>query len=381
MENKYNITIIGGGIIGLTLAYFLIKNGAKNIIIVEKGYLNNGASGRCAGGIRLQWTNPENIELMKESIEFYENFPKTFNHNIWFRQGGYLFLVETEKQLNEFTKIVEMQNEHGVKSKILDKKAVKKLLPYVDETQITGGAFNNRDGILFPWAVIFGLHKYLKSNQVAIFPFTEVFSLEKQGNKITRLVTNKGVIESDLVINAAGAWSKRIAEMVGVKLPNRPVLHEILVTENLESFINPMVIFQTTGLYIGQTLRGEVIMGMPEDHKESLNFTNSFSFTQKITTQATKYLPILNDIKILRMWSGSYDVTPDTAPILGVSPEYQNFIQASGFMGHGFMIAPSICRILAQWITHNKNNDVISKYSIDRFKSGNLIEKESFIVG
>ncbi len=122
-------------------------------------------------------------------------------------------------------------------------------------------------------------------------------------------------------------------------------------------------------------------MGMPEDQKESLNFTNSFSFTQKITTQATKYLPILNDVKILRMWSGAYDVTPDTAPILGHSSEYQNFIQVSGFMGHGFMMAPSICRILAEWIIHGKNNDMISKYSVDRFKSGNLIKRESFIVG
>lgn len=379
--NNQKITIIGGGIMGLTLAYNLHKLGFSNVTILDKSYLTYGASGRCGGGVREQWGTEENIKWMHESMRFFENFATKFKENIWFRQDGYLFLAKTNKQKNMLEKSVAFQNKVGVKSRLIDPQDINKFCPHIKTDDILLASYNSRDGVLFPWPVLFGLEKYLKDQNIKVHTFTPVTGLKIQNEKIVKVVAKDKEFESDLVINATGAWAKELCKLSEIHMPNKPIIHEILVTEPLKPFINPCIADLKSSIFMAQTLRGEVIVCKSSKNEiESLDFKVTLDWLRDVATELTHLLPIFKEIKILRHWSGCYDITPDAAPILGPVKQIPNFIQAHGFMGHGFMMAPAIGRILAEYINDGSHNETINKYSVERFKSGGL-DRESFIIG
>jgi sarcosine oxidase subunit beta len=183
-----------------------------------------------------------------------------------------------------------------------------------------------------------------------------------------------------VVVNAAGAWSRQIAHMAGVELPNQPVRHEILVTEPVQPFTEVMVISLHTGIYFSQTAQGQILGGIGDpEERPGYEIRSSLKFLRRFLSELVRHLPALGQLSVLRQWAGLYDVTPDAQPILGPTPGLPNFIQANGYSGHGFMIAPKVAEILADYIERGEVSEDLARLSLARFEGE--VEGEAFVVG
>jgi sarcosine oxidase subunit beta len=183
------------------------------------------------------------------------------------------------------------------------------------------------------------------------------------------------------VVNACGAWSPEIAKLVGVELPNKPHRHEICSTEPLKPWLKPLVADLGSGLYFSQSTRGEIVGGIGQERVPAgLDQNSSFAFLGLYARALVATCPILGKVKVLRQWSGCYDITPDANPIVGQVEGVDDFFQASGFMGHGFMMAPIVGKLLAEHIAKDTHLPMFERWNLRRFKEGKLLS-EAMIIG
>ena len=381
MKDKADLVIIGGGIIGLSLAYHLARMGLTDVVVLEQGFLCFGASGRNGGGVRQQWSTEENIRLMQQSVRMFKDLSIETGYNLWFRQGGYLFLARDAQTAKGLETNIKLQNSCGVPTRLISPAQAEKIVPGLNTEGVEVCAYNPTDGVLFPFPALWGMAKVASDLGVEINTFTRVTDIGTKGRKIVKVVTDKGAIATNRVVNAAGAWSVQIANMLGVELPNKPYRHEILILEPTKPFLNPMVSDLSNGLYFSQTMRGEICGGVSNpDEKSSMNTGASFDFLRRMSSSMVAVLPKLASLKVMRTWAGFYDETPDGNPILGRVDQVDGFIQLNGFGGHGFMMAPAIGKMAAQWILRKANHQIFNKYDLARFERGGT-QKETFVIG
>lgn len=378
---RAKVVIIGGGIMGLALAHNLAKRGEKDVVVIEKGYLCAGASGRNGGGVRMQWGTSSMIELAKRSIDLMKGFAREMGINIWLRQGGYLFLAKTKGIAQRLERSAALHNQHGVPTQILTPDAARDIVPELTMKGVEVCAYNKEDGVIFPWPFLWGYAQSCQKQGIAVETFTNVTGFEISGGRIQKVKTDRGDIAADTVVLAAGAWSPSIARYADVALPNEPHRHEILSTEPLKPFLGPLVSVLDSGLYFSQSMRGEIVGGMG-DPKEppGLNMGSTLRFVSRFARSLTEQLPQVGQIKVLRQWAGCYDVTPDNSPILGRTPGLPNLLQLSGFVGHGFMMAPAVAERMAAWMATGESDELFERFSLDRFRTGKL-EREDMIIG
>jgi len=382
---RCEIAIVGGGVIGLSIAYHLAKRGLSDVVVIERGYLAEGASGRNGGGIRQQWSTEINIRLMQESVELCRRFAVDLGVNVWFRQGGYLFLARDPKELARLEKNIELQNRCGVHTRMVDPEQARSIVPELDTRGILGGAYNPTDGILFPWPFLWGYARQAAAMGARIFTQTPVFDLrpEPAGGYVVH--TPRGAVHARRVINATGAWSPQLAQLIGVELPTYPIRHEICSSEPLKPFLKPMVSELRSGLYCSQSMRGEIVGGVTiPGHGSTYKMGSTLEFLATYARRLVRLMPILGDIKILRQWAGPYDQSPDGNPILGMaSAAHPDFFLACGFVGHGFMMAPIVGKLYAEYLTGQPPHEIFSRYTLGRFAdgSGAAHPKEDFNIG
>jgi sarcosine oxidase, subunit beta len=382
MRDRADVVVIGAGIMGLATAYNLAKrHGLTKVTVVERSYLCSGASGRNGGGIRAQWSSETNVRLMRESIRICEEFAAELKINIWLRQGGYLFIVRDEARRKAMEASVKVQNDAGLGTRMLTPKEARRIVPELSTEGVVAASYNPTDGVVFPWPFIWGYAEGAKALGVEIATFTNVLGIDTQGGKITAVRTDQGTIRTGAVVNAAGAWSPQIARMLGVELPNKPHRHEICSTEPLKPFLSPLVAELGNGLYFSQSTRGEIVGGISNEHvPDGIDMGSSHDFLRLYAQALVRTCPLLGDVKILRQWAGCYDLTPDANPIVGPVDEVPRFYQASGFMGHGFMMAPVLGRLLADFVAHEKMTPLFERWNLRRFREGKLLT-ESMILG
>lgn len=374
-----DVAIIGGGVNGCALAYELAKKGV-NATVFEKGYLCSGATGRCGGGIRQQFDTEDNIRLAMESVKIFEKMEKELGYDIEYDQGGYLVLAHSDEEVERFKKNVELQRRMGLGVNFLEKEEIKDVCPIldVDGAKAVGATFCQTDGHANPFKVVEAYAKNAEKLGAKIKTFTEVKEIKKE--KRFEVITEKEKIKADAVVNAAGCYSKQIAEMVGVKLPNKPYRHEILATEILKPVLKPMIISFTDGIYFCQHKTGQIVGGIGNpDEPSGINPSSSFWFLEKMAKTITRYIPAFKNLNVLRQWAGMYDVTPDARPIIGKT-KVENFFVACGFSGHGFMVAPVTAKLMSELIVDGKTSISIDSLSIERFEKG-VIKKEGAVVG
>ncbi|HEY7957770.1 MAG TPA: FAD-binding oxidoreductase [Polyangia bacterium] len=362
------IAIVGGGVMGLSIAYQLARRGLTDVVVLERGYLAQGASGRNGGGVRMQWSTELNVRLMQESIELCRHFAQEIGVNVWFRQGGYLFLATREAEREKMERNVALQNRVGVPTRMLSPEEARAIVPELDVSRVVCACYNPKDGVLFPWPFLWGYAHQALARGVEVHLFTEVSAIERSSGGFL-LHTSKGPVKAERVVNAAGAWSPQIARLVGVELPDRPHRHEILSTEPLKPFLTPMVSVLSSGLYFSQSMRGEIVTGITvEDHDDDqVKMGSRLKFLTTLARELVRVMPRLADVKILRQWAGPYDVSPDGAPILGEPPGVPGFYLACGFGGHGFMMSPVIGELYAEWLTSGRRHQVFDESRLDRF--------------
>ncbi len=378
--------IIGGGINGLTTARELGKLGLKNIVVLEKNYIGSGSTGRCGGGIRQQWTTEENIRLAQESVRMYEEMSADLGYQVFFRQGGYLMITEQEADLPALRKAVELQNKCDVPTEFLQPEECLKIVPDLNISNIKGATFCPKDGTAYPFAVIWGYAKACHKLGVKVFIRTTVSEIESDGGRIKGVSTDRGRISTPLVINCAGPWARTMAAKVGVSLPNRQERHEIMVSESLKPFLDPMIISLTNGIYFSQSLRGEIVGGIGDpneprwENPADFDTSSQLRFAVRFAKALTGYYPRAAAARMMRQWAGLYDVTPDHRPILGAVPGLEGYYHICGFSGHGFMLGPVTGVRMARFITTGQHDDIIANLSLDRFEKGG-IQTDAFVVG
>jgi len=377
---RADVVIVGGGIMGLALAYELAKRGTSDVLVLEQGYLNAGASGRNGGGVRAQWTTPTMIRLAKRSLALCDRFAVEMGINIWFRRGGYLFLAPTPQQVSRIERNAELHRQEGLRTRILSPAQALEVVPELDASRFLAASHNPDDGVVFPWPFLWGYATQAEALGAKVRTFTRVTGFDTSGPRVTAVRTDRGRVACDLVVVAAGAWSKEVAALAGVALPNRPTRHEILVTEPLKPWLDPLVSVLGNGLYFSQSQRGEIVGGMGDPAEpEGLVQGSTLRFLSRFARAATECVPALAGVKVVRQWAGCYDVTPDNNPILGAAG-FDNFHQLSGFVGHGFMMAPAMAELYATWLAGGAKDELFDRFAIGRF-SGGPVAKEDFIIG
>lgn len=375
------VVVIGAGIMGLAIAYNLARFGVDRIVVVDSGYLCGGASGRNGGGVRAQWSSETNIRLMRRSIAICDDFATQMRINVWFRESGYLFLARSEARAKQLAESIALQNEHGLSTRLLEPREVKKLVPELDVSRIVAASYNPEDGVVFPWPFVWGYARECERLGVDVHTHTRVTELQTEGQRISGVVTDRGVIRTPKVICAAGAWSPQITETVGVTLPSHPHRHEICSTEPLKPFLKPFVGDLDSGLYFSQSMRGEIVGGHGNARvPEGLDQSSSLRFLALYARSLTETVPILGGVRVLRQWSGCYDITPDGNPLVGPVDEVEGLILSSGFMGHGFMMAPIMGELLARHLLHGEEKELFERWNLRRYREGKLLS-ESMILG
>jgi len=263
-----DIAIIGAGVMGLALAHNLASErkgpGGKRIVVVDGHYLAWGASGRNGGGVRQQWSTEMNVRLMQESMDICAHFAKRMRINVWMRRGGYLFLARTQAAARRLERNVGVQTRCGLGTEMIAPEEAAALVPELAADRFVAACYNPTDGIVFPWPFLWGYAHAAAKAGVAIHTSTPVTAIERRAGKAGgfRITTPAGTFTAQRVVCAAGAWSPDVARLVGASLPNRPQRHEILSTEPLKPFLKPMVTVSETGLYVSQSLRGELVGGI-----------------------------------------------------------------------------------------------------------------------
>ena len=291
------VVVIGAGILGLATAYNLAKRGVRDVLVVDRTYLCGGASGRNGGGVRAQFSSEINIRLMRESIAICRDFATEMKINVWFRQGGYLFLARSAERARALEENVALQNRCGLPTRMVDAAEMRKIVPELATEGVRAASFNPGDGVVFPWPFVWGYARAATDLGVTIKPFTEVVGFETRNGRITGvrlrptrlspLDASDEVLpagdafteECNEVVICAGAWSPKVAELLGVALPNKPHRHEICATEPLKPWLGPLVADLSDGLYFSQSMRGEIVGGVAVDPvPEGINQQSSLPF-------------------------------------------------------------------------------------------------------
>src|SRR3954469_21099484 len=194
LPDSADVVIIGGGIMGLALAWNLAADGARKILVLERGYLCEGASGRNGGGVRAQWSTPTMIELAKESIDFMARFAQELGINVWLRRGGYLFLAEDEPTLRRLEKGAQLHKGHGLSTRIIGAGEASALVPELDTRKFAGGSWNPDDGGVFPWPFLWGYADGARKRGARVETFTRVTGLDVEAGAVRAVRTDRGTV-------------------------------------------------------------------------------------------------------------------------------------------------------------------------------------------
>lgn len=382
MINTADVVVIGGGVVGCSTAYNLAKLGAGKVVVLEKSYLASGSTGRCGAGMRMQWGSETNCLLSRESVKMLSNLAERLDVDvdIEFTQNGYLLPAYTEKMAEQFKQNLIMQNRLGIPARWVTPEESLELVPILNTKGIIGSTYCGEDGHCNPFKVTEAYAQAAKKLQVEIYTETEVQGIVTKNGKITGVRTNKGDIQTDTVVNAAGGYAKKVGRMAGIELPIFPERHEILVTEPVEPTMGPMVMSFYHNLYCQQSPHGSFIMGIGHPNEpESYNTKSSWQFLCEMAEQLIAILPPLAGLNVVRQWAGLYDMCPDRTPILGNSPKLSRFFTAAGFSGHGFMISPITGQLMAEMILGKPTAIPIQMFDAGRFERGELFVEPSVV--
>ncbi|MET8583169.1 FAD-binding oxidoreductase [Streptomyces collinus] len=348
MDLRARVVIVGGGVMGTSIAYHLARAGVRDVVLVERDELAAGSTSRAAGGVRAQFSDELNIQLGARSLEAFGRFEEEIGQDIGLHRVGYLFLLSTPEQVASFEAGVRLQNSLGVPSRMLTPAEALRLSPLIRTDGLLAAAYSPDDGHCTPEAVVQGYATAARARGARILRHTEVTGIERDGTAVTAVTTTRGRITTGTVICAAGAWSRAVGALAGVDLPVRPLRRQIAVTEPVPGLppALPMTIDFTTSLYFHAEGPG-LLLGMSDPDERTGFATDTHDrWIPRLCEAMQRRAPALLELRRTGGWAGLYENTPDHNALIGEASSVSRFLYATGFSGHGFLQGPAVGEIV-----------------------------------
>jgi sarcosine oxidase subunit beta len=392
MRQTADVVIIGGGIVGASVAFHLAERGCTNVLILEREAAQGlGSTGKATGGVRAQFATAINIRMSRYSIEFFTRFEDATGHACGYEPAGYLFVATSEAQFDYLKRTRERQRAEGLTNvELVGADEIARRVPGLRTDDVRGGSFCQTDGFIAPLKVLGGFMSRASERGVRVWTETEVTGIEVEGGRVKRVQTTRGCISTRVVVNASGAWAAETARLAGAEIPVVPLRRQLVsvrpavpVPADL-----PMVIDMSNGFHFRPEARelaaAGVLLAWP-DEAETTGFKTDFDplFTGKVFRRARERVPHLLDGATLnesRCRAGLYELTPDHHAIIGEAPGVGGLFLANGFSGHGVMHAPATGRLLAELILNGRAELIdVRALGAERFAAGHLIEETSIL--
>lgn len=367
------VVIIGGGVIGTSAAFHLAESGV-DVVLLERASLGSGATCRAAGGVRTQFSDVLNIQIAQRSLAAFRDFGRRPGWEIDLREVGYLFVLDSETDLEAFERSVALQHELGVDSRILTPGEARELCPLLAGEDIVAGAFSPGDGHATPEGVVQGYAFGARAHGADVRVGCEVLAITTSGGEISEVVTDQGSIKTHVVICAAGAWSQSCGAMVGIELPVTPLRRQILFTEGIDRVPEhlPMTIDFASSFYFHREGPG-LLMGMSYRHeKPGFSVETTEDWIPELMAVIQRRAPRIAEAGVRGGWAGLYEMTPDHNAIIGEAAGVSRFLYATGFSGHGFLQGPAVGEILRDLVLERPTFVDIAPLSVDRFDAAAL---------
>jgi sarcosine oxidase subunit beta len=381
------VVIIGGGIVGSSIAWHLTTAGCKSVLVVEReSSQGKGSTGKSMGGVRAQFSTPVNIEMSLYSIPFYARFEEALGHPSGYRDQGYMFVATKESHLSYLRTNFERQKALGLKTaRMLEPAEIHSMLPLLRSDDVQGGSFCSSDGFVDPYSAMTGFMARAVEHGATLWKKTEVTGIATHSQGISGVETTRGLVATRTVVNAAGAWAAGVAKFADIDLPVKPLRRMLVPSEPFDGFPNssPMVIDMSNGFHFRPEGRGFLLAW--NDPEETSGYKTDFepSFIEKILTLAANRVPVFENLAVnpKRAWAGLYEMTPDHHAILGPASSLPGFYFANGFSGHGVMHAPATGKIVSDLILKGKTDVVkdVSVLGFDRFAKGELLHETAVL--
>jgi sarcosine oxidase subunit beta len=381
-----DVVIIGGGIVGSSIAYHLTAVGCRSVLVIEReSAQGKGSTGKSMGGVRAQFSTPVNIQMSLYSIPFYASFDERLGYPCDYRPQGYLFCATSNQHMNYLRANYEKQVALGLKNvRLISGDEIREMFPQLRADDIVGGSFCSTDGFVDPYSAMVGFITWAVDHGATIWKNTEVTGIAHDEHGIKQVETSRGSVSTRKLVNCAGAWAAGVAKLAGVDLPVEPLRRMLVPSEPFDEFPHtaPMIIDMSNGFHFRPESRGFLLAW--NDPEETPGFKTDFdaAFVEKILTRAADRVPCFANLPVnpKRAWAGLYEMTPDHHPILGEVPELPGFFLANGFSGHGVMHAPATGKILSDLILTG-TTDLIDAWllNLSRFVEGRTIHETAVL--
>jgi len=382
LPENAEIIVIGGGVMGASTAYHLAERGVKDVLLLEKeDFFGQGATGRCAGGVRYQFATEVNIQLSLKSLPVLDEFEERFGQAVDYQKVGYLFLLTEEDSVAQFEQNVQLQHSLGVETEWLTGEQVRKRLPMMNLDDVLAATNHELDGVVDPHGVVMGYISTARGLGASAFTGVEVLDVLVESGWIRGVETNRGRISAPIVVNAAGPWAGRVGRLAGVKIPIQPLRRQWLTTTPLPDLPAdfPFLIDFSQSLYFHP--EGEGLLTGMSNPQEEVGFEQSVDPAWELIHMeaAVQRLPMLAEAGLSSRLAGLYENTPDAHPIFGATP-VEGFFLVGGFSGHGFMHGPAAGQCTAEIILDGKAAAVdVSMLDLARFEEDRLIHEYNVV--
>ncbi len=368
MRRKTELLILGGGIMGLTIAYYAARRGLRDITVVDRGRVGRGASSRNSAVVRETYAEESMIRVCQLGITLWEGLSRELRWNILFDQKGHLSLLSTEAHLKTANASLSLQKSLGVRSRLLQPEEAASVVPFLDKGRILGAVYHPRGGSIHHDAAIWAFEKAVRAMGVTILEGVNCERIAVASEKAYGVITSAGEIDASKVVVAAGNSSVALYGQLGISVPIRTLQREAMVTEPYKRFLRPVVSDRSNGLLMNQTLRGEIVIDHNQEPVEEFQgLRSTYWFAKEVARDVCRLFPALQHVRIVRQWAGEYDLSPDRSPILGEVGPIENLYLCAGFSGHGFMMAPAIGALFAELFSTGSPPDLLRRFGIDRF--------------
>ncbi len=382
LPKSASVVVIGGGVMGASTAYHLAKQGVPDVLLLEReSFYGTGATGRCAGGIRYQFNTEVNIRLSQASLPMIDALEEETGQSAQVIKCGYLFALTREEDIEIFEKSMQLQHSLGVQTRWLNGDDVRNLTSPCHFEDALGGTFNSEEGLADPNSIVMGYINASRRLGATCLTDTEVIKIQLKNDKVHKISTTLGDVETDTVVNACGPWSANLGKSLGLKIPVSPLRRQWFVTESIPGLPAnfPFVIDFAQSLYFHKEGSG-LLTGMSnQNQKIGEDQSIDTNWEMEHIEKAMQRLPLLENHGIKARQAGLYEMTPDAHPIIGKTP-LDGFYLLSGFSGHGFMQGPICGKLMAEIVTEGKASSVdVSMLDYNRFAENRLIKEYNVV--